>query len=188
MSFGSTLVEVVTVGLPVLGTLAGGWLVQRSEHQKYRLQQASQREEATQAERRAEREARARLLADVTTTGAAWRRAMSSTTVALVYQRHVALTDLRLDAYSEAHAAFGTAVHVALNSVGPGAVYSALQDPLDVAYEDGFTVLRELVSGETAHVEKTLRSLNDLVGAGLRKVQEAVLREASGKGLDDHPA
>jgi hypothetical protein len=175
MSFGSTLVDVVTVTVPVAGTLGGGWLVQRNERTKLKEQQKSAREAAERAEKAAAQESRHRVLADVMTTGSAWRAAVSGLEAALATLTLGRTAGLPLAEFSEAQAAFGTAWYVALNSVGPGAVYDALKGKLSLAYEDD--IAGHVGAGEYSQALDVARIVNSELGTGLGELQDAVHQE-----------
>lgn len=174
MSVGSTLVSALTVTVPVAGTLAGGYIVQRSEREKRREDRTAATQAAERAEAQARVETNARAIADVMTTGLAWRRTLSHAELARRRQANGDRGSIDVDEVTQAQAAFGTAVHTALALISDGEVYRALL-LLENAYEDGFDRIREL-SGDYRDAlswSDGMKDLSESVGRGMNDLQNA---------------
>jgi hypothetical protein len=180
-------VSVVTVTVPVAGTLAAGNIVQRSERLSRREERTAAKEVADRAEAATQTEAHARAVADVMTTGLAWRRALSQAEVARRDQGQRGVgsrMQVNVEELTNVQAAFGTAVFTALAST-PGEMDDAL-NMLENAYETGIDVMREVAEDSAAVWAQSTEHLSSLVARGMTALQSATRSAAPATETPHH--
>lgn len=145
MSFGSTLVDVVTVVTPVAAVLAGTLIGQRGERSKRREDRAHDDAKAARQAAADERAEQSAAIATVLTAAAAWQQGLAGTAMAIRYSeyRRERIT-VKFDVVIDTHAEFGKALFNALVKITDPAVLDALDDCL-TSYQAGFDVVQDAV-------------------------------------------
>lgn len=180
MSLGSTLVDVVTVTTPVVGTLAGGLL---GAHLNHRAKARKRAEERTHEQRASERQDAADLRAEesalisaVLTSAAEWRRDVSATALAMRYSEQTRTRGtIDIDVMIQSHAAFGVALYAALMRFEQVGVETALNGCASV-YQSAFDTVRDAVdppAGSQVPAGNTLDGLAQTIGARMGQLQQA---------------